>query len=36
MQSKTIDVDGSKVFCCEGSRGGRGHFDIEIEYVAAL
>jgi hypothetical protein len=36
MQSKTIDMDGLKVFCGEGSTGGRRHFDIEIDYVAAL
>jgi hypothetical protein len=29
-------VDGLKVFCGEGSTGGRGHLDIEIDYVAAL
>jgi hypothetical protein len=36
MQSKTIDVDGLKVFCGEGSTGGREHLDIEIDYVATL
>jgi hypothetical protein len=36
MLSKTIDVDGLKVFCGEGGARGRGHFDIEVDYVAAL
>lgn len=36
MLSKTIDVDGLKVYCREGGAPGRGHFDIEIDCVAAL
>ncbi|MGY2909082.1 hypothetical protein [Bradyrhizobium sp. URHC0002] len=36
MLSKTIDVDGLKVFCREGRRAWPGHFDIEIDCVAAL
>jgi hypothetical protein len=36
MQSKTIDVDGLKVFCREGPRAWPGHLDIEIDCVAAL
>jgi len=32
MLSKTIDVDGLKVFCREGGT----HFDIEIDCDAAL
>ena len=36
MLSKMIDVDASKVFCREGGAPGRGHFDIEIDCVAAL
>ena len=36
MRSRTIDVDGLKVFCGEGGAPSRGHFDIEIDYVAAL
>ena len=34
MLSRTIDVDGLKVFCREGGRPK--HFDIEIDCVAAL
>jgi len=34
MLSRTIDVDGLKVFRREG--GAPGHFDIEIDCVAAL
>jgi hypothetical protein len=34
MLSKMIDVDGLRVFCREG--GAPGHFDIEIDCVAAL
>ena len=34
MLSKTIDVDGLKVFCREGQRTWPGHFDIEIDCVA--
>jgi len=34
MLSRTIDVDGLKVFCRE--EGTPGHFDIEIDCVAAL
>ena len=36
MLSRTIDVDGLKVFCGEGGAPGPWHFDIEIDYVAAL
>jgi hypothetical protein len=36
MLSRTIDVDGLKVFSCEGGTSGRGHFGIEIDHVAAL
>ena len=36
MLSRTIDVDGLKVFYCEGGTPLPGHFDIEIDYVAAL
>jgi hypothetical protein len=36
MMSKTIDVDGLKAFCREGRARGRGHFDVEIDCVAAL
>jgi hypothetical protein len=32
MPSRTIDVDGSKVFSCDWP----GHFGTEIDYVAAL
>ena len=35
MLSRTIDVDGLKVFCREGGAW-PGHFDIEIDCVAAL
>ena len=35
MLSRTIDVDGLKVFCGEGGAPGPWHFDIEIDYVAA-
>ena len=35
MLPGTIDVDGLKVFRGEG-RAWPGHFDIEIDYVAAL
>ena len=35
MLSRTIDVDGLKVFCREDGTRGRG-FDIEIDGVAAL
>ena len=36
MLSKTIDVDGVKVFCREGGAPSLGHFDIEIDSVAAI
>jgi hypothetical protein len=36
MLSKAIDVDSLKVFCREGRRAWPGHFDIEINCVAAL
>ena len=35
MLSKTIDVGGLKAFCGEGGAW-PAHFDIEIDYVAAL
>jgi hypothetical protein len=35
MLSRTINVDGLKVFCREGGAPGRGNFDIEIDCVAA-
>ena len=36
MLSRTIDVDGLKAFYREGRTPGPGHFDIEIDCVAAL
>ena len=36
MLSKTIDVDDLKDFCGERRRAWPGHFDIEIDCVAAL
>ena len=35
MLSKTIDVDGLKLFCREGGARGRGT-SIQIDYFAAL
>jgi hypothetical protein len=35
MLSTTIDVDGLKIFCREGGTW-PGHFDIEIDCIAAL
>jgi hypothetical protein len=36
MLTKTIDVDDLKVFCGGRRRAWPGHFDIEIDYIAAL
>jgi hypothetical protein len=36
MLSRTIDVDGLKVFCRESGTPGEGSSEIEFDYVAAL